>query len=119
MTIVTLIVVAGGLFGLVASHVVLTQNQFRLQRLQVSADKAESRYERLRLEKARLEAPERIVAVAQQRLGMVPPATVRYLTPIASIATAGTPANAGSSRVAVAAPTADWSSVKQRLAQRP
>ena len=120
MTLVTLALVVAGLFGLVASHVVLTQGQFRLQHLQARADESQARYERLRLQVARLESPERIVAAAQERLGMVPPAGVRYLSPTGAVSTVARAAPASGRRVdAAAASTADWSAVKRRLASRP
>jgi len=120
MTVLTLALVVAGLFGLVASHVVLTQGQFRLQQLQARADAEQGRYERLRLQVARLESPERIVAAAQERLGMVPPAGVRYLSPVGAVSTPARPAPASARRVDAAAPsTSDWSAVKRRLASRP
>lgn len=68
-------------FGVVVFHVVLTQNQFRLDALQAQALERQADYDRLRLKVAELESPERIVADAQQRLGMVPAPKVIYLTP--------------------------------------
>ena len=59
---------------------VLTQGQLDLQHLQAKASAASVRQQQLRLEAARLESPERVVADAR-RLGMVPPSFVRYLTP--------------------------------------
>src|SRR5207253_1173665 len=50
--------------------------------LQARAQTASVREQQLRLEAARLESPERVVDDAE-RLGMVPPALVRYLTPAA------------------------------------
>jgi cell division protein FtsL len=104
-----------GLFATVVFHVVITQNQFRLDDLRDKATVEQTRYERLRLEVAHLESPDRVVATAQDRLGMVQPAKVSYLAPPAT--TAGT---AGSS-----APTAgstnkgSWSAVKSQLASHP
>jgi hypothetical protein len=72
--------VAGALFGVVAFHVVLTQSQLNLQQLRSKAEAASVQQQQLRLQAAQLESPERVVADAQ-RLGMVPPATVRYLSP--------------------------------------
>ena len=72
--------VAGALFGVVAFHVVLTQSQLNLQQLRSKAEAASVHQQQLRLQAAQLESPERVVADAQ-RLGMVPPATVRYLSP--------------------------------------
>jgi hypothetical protein len=51
-----------------------------IQHLQTRAQSSALREQQLRLEAARLESPERIVDDAK-RLGMVPPASVRYLTP--------------------------------------
>jgi cell division protein FtsL len=119
MTIMTFVLVTTGLFGLVASHVVLTQGQFKLQRLQREADLQQARYERLRLEVARLQSPERVVAVAQERLGMVPPAGVRYLSP-AGATSAAAPTQAATCRQQDAATaTTPWSSLKNQLPNRP
>ena len=70
-----------GLLAIVALHALLSQNQLRLDDLGARTDAAQARYERLRLEVAELESPGRIVAAAQERLGMVTPPTVTYLTP--------------------------------------
>ena len=67
--------------SLVAFHVVLTQGQLQLERLQDRATVEDARRQRLRLEVAELESPQRVVAAAQQRLGMVPPPGVHYLSP--------------------------------------
>ena len=72
--------IAAALFGVVAFHVVLTQNQLDLQHLRAEADTASAKQQQLRLQVAQLESPERVVDDAQ-KLGMVPPATVHYLSP--------------------------------------
>jgi cell division protein FtsL len=72
--------IAAALFSVVAFHVVLTQNQLDIQHLRAEADAASVRQQQLRLQVAQLESPERVVDAAQN-LGMVPPATVRYLSP--------------------------------------
>ena len=105
--------VVAALFALVAFHVVLTQNQFRLERLQARADVQQERYERLRLHVAELEAPSRVVAVAHERLGMVPPAGVTYLSPTGP-ASGRPPGEPGG-----APETAGWSKVKRELASGP
>ena len=74
------VLVAVAMFGVVAFHVVLTQGQLDLQHLQARAAAASVREQQLRLEAARLESPERVVDDAR-RLGMVPPSSVRYLSP--------------------------------------
>jgi hypothetical protein len=96
-----------GLFALVASHVVLTQGQFRLDRLQSRAAAEQARYERLRLRVAELEAPSRVVAAAQERL-------VTYLSP-----SAGAPGPARDWGRGEAAAGDDWSRVKPELASQP
>lgn len=108
------VVVAVALFGLVASHVALTQGQFRLEKIRTKAGAEQDRYERLRLQVAELESPGRIVAAAQERLGMVPPATIKYLEPIGP---AGMGSVSGSDPGGTA--TDDWSTVKRQLASRP
>jgi hypothetical protein len=72
-------------FGLVSVHVLLAQNQFRLDRLDTGAAAEQARHERLSLRVAQLESPERVVATAEGRLGMVAPAKVTYLTPAAPL----------------------------------
>jgi cell division protein FtsL len=99
-------IVFAAVFGVVAAHVLLTQRQFRLEKLEQAAAKEESRYERLRLEVAQLESPERVVAAAQQ-LGMVPPATITYLA-----SSRATPAGAGEQQ----SPRGEWAIVKSHLA---
>lgn len=107
------IVVAAALFGLVAANVVLTQHQFALETLEEKAAAEQARYERLRLQVAELEAPERIVATAQERLGMVPPATVTYLSPTGP----STQAPTASGVMDDSAP-GTWSRVKPHLSGR-
>jgi cell division protein FtsL len=65
--------------ALVALHVLIAENQFRLDGLQQQAATEQAGYEKLRLQVAELEAPARIVSVAEGRLGMVQPASVTYL----------------------------------------
>lgn len=134
------LVVAVGLFGAVVAHVVLTQNQFRLQRLQRQAAEQQARYERQRLMVAELESPARIVSAAQERLGMVPPPSVKYLTPARSQSAApAAPVGAAADRrdnadgddsndteTAQTSNTSDdeqamneWSDVKRQLGSRP
>ena len=105
-------VVAAALFGLVASHVALTQGQFRLDALRKEAAAQQDRYERLRLQVAELESPGRIVAAAQERLGMVPPPGVTYLSPVG-------PATGAVDDEGAEAAAEDWSTVKRQLASRP
>ena len=107
-------VVVAAVFGLVAFHVVLTQGQLQLDQLQGRATNAQATYDRLRLQVAELEAPERVVAEAQQRLGMVPPPGVTYLSPSgAAVTPAPTDDEAAS---AEGEPTGtSWPTVKAHL----
>ena len=117
LTLLAVLLVGAGLLGVVASHVALAQGQLRLQRLEAHAAEEQARYERLRLQVAELESPTRIVSAAQERLGMVPPPGVTYLSPSGPVDDKAAPgrAVAGSSE---AAAMDDWSNVKQQLAGR-
>lgn len=120
----TVLLVAMTLFGVVVAHVVLTQNQFELQRVQNQAARQQAEYERLREQVAELESPSRIVAAAQERLGMVPPPSVKYLTPKAQQAapasTASSSNKGGSSKQSAQDDAqqamTEWSVVKHHLA---
>ncbi len=113
------------LFGVVVAHVVLTQNQFRLDQLRAVSSSQQAEYDRLRLEVAELESPRRIVADAQQRLGMITPPRVVYLAPSAEPAAVPAPAPAGAAGAGTQAlaPPVDsdrdaggWTAVKPHLA---
>src|SRR3954447_2632677 len=69
------------LFGTVCTHVLLTQGQAELDSLNGRAADAAATRQKLEVEVAELESPARVVPAARERLGMVPPATVVYLTP--------------------------------------
>ncbi|HTW08023.1 MAG TPA: hypothetical protein VME46_10955 [Acidimicrobiales bacterium] len=113
--------------GLVALHVLIAENQFKLDNLQDQANAAQSSYEHLRLGVAQLESPARIVSVAEGQLGMQQPASITYL-PATSVAPAGggagiaNPTSGGSvTGGAVTAPAgdADWPSIKPYLSGSP
>jgi cell division protein FtsL len=74
-------VACAGLFAIVALRVLLAQGQVEIDRLEESIEAAQAVQQDLRLTVAQLEAPAQIVAAARQRLGMVTPVTVTYLTP--------------------------------------
>jgi len=127
--------------ALVALHVLMAENQFRLDRLQDQASTQQARYEKLRLEVAQLEAPARIVGAAEGKLGMVQPGAVIYVpaptTPAAVRSApaptrtrpggrnarrdgAGPASEALSSRTVTApAGDADWPMIKQYLSGTP
>ena len=101
------------IFGIVVFHVLLTQNQFRLDTLQEQSLDHQAEYDRLRLQVAELESPDRVVAAAQT-LGMVTPPKVTYLTP--TVEEPGSGATATPSPDPANAPEASWSTVKPHLA---
>jgi cell division protein FtsL len=111
----TAVLTVGTIFGAAAFHVLLVQSQFRLDRLKDTAATEQQRYEHLRLEVARLSAPERIVATAAERLGMVVPPEVAYLpapSPPGNDPSGTDPSSASSL-------AGNWSEVKPYLAARP
>jgi cell division protein FtsL len=69
-------------FGVAVSQVIVAQNQDRLDKLNHRVDAAQQRYERLRYQVAELESPERVVAAAHNRLGMIEPQKVNYVPPV-------------------------------------
>lgn len=78
------------LFATVALRVLLAQGQVDIDRLSASVQARQAAGAGLRLQVTELEAPGQIVAAARQRLGMVTPGAVTYLTP-APPATGGAP----------------------------
>jgi hypothetical protein len=83
---VVAVVTTGCLFALAACNAMLVSGQGRIDHLQTEVREAQARYSANRLKVAELESPDRIVRVAQQRLGMVPPPGVKYLSPSESVA---------------------------------
>lgn len=108
------------LFGLAAFNAVLVGGQDRLDRLQKQVAEAQSQYSANRLQVAQLAAPGRVVQVAQQRLGMVPPPGVTYLTPSQAMAdeVGGSPERADTKTGEDGGGTS-WAAVKPYLAGRP
>ena len=104
-----------GLLAIASLHVVLTQSQFRLEVLETRAAAEQARYDRLRLEVAELESPERVVAAAQQRLGMVPAPGVTYLSPSGPMA--DDPASRHGDGDVPADGGESWARVKPHLAE--
>ena len=108
------------LFAAVGMHVVLAQNQFRLDQLDAQAAKQQAQYQQLRLQVDQLSSPQRIIGTAEGKLGMVAPGPVTFLSP-----SRATPGSAGGARVAAtggpapATAPADWSTVKPQLAANP
>lgn len=115
------------LFGVAASQAQLVNGQVRLDQLERDVAASQSRYQDLRLEVARLEAPERIVAEAQHRLGMIVPSGITYLSPAGVLdgpvpaAGAATPSEdeegeaSGGEAGAAGSSARTWSSIKPHL----
>lgn len=99
------------LLGAVVAHNLLIQGQVRLQQIEAEVTDQQARYQKLRLEVASLESPERIVAAAQQRLGMVPPPGVTYLSPDGPLTTE--PVQEALEPAATRAPS--WAAIKPHL----
>jgi cell division protein FtsB len=72
--------VAVSLLGVVAINVMIAQDQLHLDRLDVQRNAALAHRGQLQLQLAQLQAPARIVAEAEQRLGMVVPSKLTYLS---------------------------------------
>ena len=104
-------------FGLVYLHVMMAQRQFALDRLNTEVSHEQSQYQRLRLQVAELEAPSRIIATAEGKLGMIDPASVTYLTQ-SGPAPAHTSARPGAANAAPAG-DANWPQIKSLLAGSP
>jgi cell division protein FtsL len=86
LSIVALVTIA---FAAVFMHASLARTQLGIDKLNVEITQAERMNQRLRVQVATLEAPDRIVSVAQE-LGLEPPKTVRFLPTAAPIALAAT-----------------------------
>jgi cell division protein FtsL len=118
----TAVLTVGTIFGAAIFHVLLIQSEFRLDQISREASKEQVRYEKLRLDVAQLSAPERIVATAQQRLGMVVPPQVAYLMAPAPQDSGGQASGNGSADPDdPAAPSlaGGWAEVKPYLGTRP
>jgi cell division protein FtsL len=105
-----------GLLGIACLHVVLTQGQFELDKINARAEREQERFEQLRLEVAELESPERVVAAAQERLGMVPPPGVTYLTPSGPVTG---PQRVDRQPKPANGPPTSWAEVKPHLSSDP
>lgn len=114
------VIVLGALFGLAAFNAVLVSSQGRLDQLQRDVAEAQSQYSANRLQVAELEAPEHVVKVAQERLGMVSPPRVTYLTPTEAMADEVGRTPPGSTPTSHRDESGtSWAAVKPYLAGRP
>ena len=111
------VLTVGTIFGAAVFHVLLIHHEFRLDQCNKEAAKEEARYEKLRLDVAQLSAPDRIVATAQQRLGMVVPPQVAYL--MAPVPKDSGAQNAEHDDPAAPSLAGGWAEVKPHLGTRP
>ncbi|HTN81231.1 MAG TPA: septum formation initiator family protein [Acidimicrobiales bacterium] len=78
---ITATITLAALFAAAVFQTVLVQGQQRLDQLDRQVGDEQNQFDQLRAEVAQLESPDRIVAVAQNRLGMVQPTKVTYIAP--------------------------------------
>ena len=76
------ITVVAALFALALFHAMIVDRQTTLDNLNQELEEVQAINDRLRLNVARAEAPERIMAEALYRLGMVEPDRPVYLFPV-------------------------------------
>ncbi len=76
------VTVVVALFALALFHAMIADRQTNLDNLNQELEEIQATNDRLRLNVARAEAPERIVAEALYRLGMVEPDRRIYLSPV-------------------------------------
>lgn len=115
---VAAVVTTASLFALAAFNAMLVSGQGRLDQLERSVTEAQSQYSANRLRVAELEAPEHVIEAARDRLGMVPPPEVKYLTPSEPVAE-----EVRGTAPATPSPKADsgtsWAAAKPYLSSRP
>jgi hypothetical protein len=122
MTASAVLIACAGVFGLAGIHVLLTEGQFRLGHLQTKANDAQAEYVRLRLQVAQLESPQRIVADAQERLGMVSPSALTYLTPTSPATAVARPKTSAHTTTTIkrkTTATQAWATAKPALTSHP
>jgi cell division protein FtsB len=106
----------GALFGVAVSHAMIIESQMDLEQLDDRAATEQARYERLRLDVAELESPDRIVHEAQDRLGMVPADDTVWLTPDQPAPSDG---SSGREDTTADTPATSWADIKPYLESAP
>jgi hypothetical protein len=86
IAIVGSVLAAGIFFLLAAFNAMLVTGQSRIDELQEQVRQAQAEYSANRLETATLESPDHVVSVAKDKLGMVPPSGLTYLSPSEDVA---------------------------------
>lgn len=82
LILVSITVIVGSIFVIGMGQNLLGTQQIRLDSLRQQLSAATLTNENLLLSRAQLEAPARILQLAEHRLGMVTPQSVVYLTPV-------------------------------------
>lgn len=117
------LVTVAALLVAVGFHVKLAESQFQLDRLNQQTAKEQRRYQELRLQVAELAAPDRIVETAKDKLGMVQPERVTYLsaapTEVARADDRGDSTGADVNDSTASTLAESWPKVKGNLAARP
>ena len=124
VTIIAMTVMFAVMLGLATFQTFIAQGQSTLDHLRVQTSDAQVAYAKLRLQVAQLESPSRIVSAAKQRLGLVTPATIRYIAPsgdnalavkqAADSAAADAPSSSPTTTIGVA-----WSKLKSLVGTTP
>jgi len=78
-SVVAVVVIFGSLLGIVVVQTFIVQNRVQLDAINAELELAREHNQQLRLEVIELEAPERILETAVNRLGMTRPAERTYL----------------------------------------
>ena len=84
MVVAAFAVIVSTIFVIGMGQNMLATQQIRLDALQQELASATQVNQNLLLNRAQLEAPARILQLAQRQLGMVTPKSVVYLTPVAT-----------------------------------
>lgn len=107
-------IVIVALFALAAMHALLIGGQLRLDDLRREHASESEQVRRLRLEVAQLEAPDRVLEVARDRLGMVDPGEVGYLLPVGVDGGDGEPVRVEPAKTPPPPPVVEPSSPEER-----
>ena len=82
LVVLSAVVVAAALVVVAGGHALIASGQVRLDSTQAEIASALAREQNLQLERAQLEAPSRVLRIAETELKMVTPSSVVYLPPV-------------------------------------
>lgn len=113
------VVAIAALLALAGVNAVLVSNQVRIDTLEQQVVDAQARHQALRLEVATLEAPQRVVSAATERLGMISPDTITYVQPApeGTQPSVGEPTSPTEGAPASSASSTSWGTVKPYLSR--